>query len=62
MYTLGCDYALSKCTNVGVFCSRLGNDAKGVYQSFLAGSSFTGSDLVSGETASTLALGVKHTF
>lgn len=62
MYTLGYDYALSKRTNVGVFYSRLDNDANGIYQPFLAGTSFTGSALAAGETASTFALGVKHTF
>jgi len=62
MYTLGYDYALSKRTNVGVFYSRLDNDARGIYQPFLAGTSFTGSALQAGETASTFALGVKHTF
>ncbi|RJG03610.1 porin [Noviherbaspirillum sedimenti] len=62
MYTVGYDYALSKRTNVGVYYSRLDNDANGVYQPFNAGTSFTGSSLVAGETASTLALGVKHTF
>jgi len=62
MYTLGYDYALSKRTNVGVFYSRLDNDARGSYQPFLAGTSFTGSALQAGETASTFALGMKHTF
>ncbi|WP_164932060.1 porin [Janthinobacterium sp. 17J80-10] len=62
MYTLGYDHALSKRTNVGVFYSRLDNDARGIYQPFLAGTSFTGSGLLAGETASTFALGVKHTF
>jgi len=62
MYTLGYDYALSKRTNVGVFYSRLDNDANGTYQPFLSGTSFTGSALAAGETASTFALGVKHTF
>ena len=62
MATVGYDYALSKRTNVGVFYSRLDNDARGQYQPFLAGTSFTGSGLLAGETASTFALGVKHTF
>ncbi len=62
MYTLGYDYALSKRTNVGVYYSRLDNDRFGAYQPFLAGTSFTGSALAAGETASTFALGVKHTF
>ncbi len=62
MYTLGWDYALSKRTNVGVFYSRLDNDRLGAYQPFLAGTSLTGSALAAGETASTLAMGVKHTF
>jgi predicted porin len=62
MYTLGWDYALSKRTNVGVFYSRLDNEATGIYQPFLAGTSFTGSAPALGETASTLAIGVKHTF
>ncbi|TCS33534.1 putative porin [Paucimonas lemoignei] len=62
MYTIGYDYALSKRTNVGVFYSRLDNDTNGAYQPFLANTSFTGSGLQNGETASTFALGVKHTF
>lgn len=62
MYTLGFDHALSKRTNVGVFYSRLNNDTNGIYQPFLAGTSFTGSGLLAGETASTFALGLKHTF
>lgn len=62
MYTLGYDYALSKRTNVGVYYSRLDNDTAGAYTPFLSGTTFTGSALVAGETASTLALGVKHTF
>ena len=62
LWTVGYDYALSKRTNVGVFYSRLDNDARGQYQPFLAGTSFTGSALAAGETASTFALGVKHTF
>jgi len=62
LWTLGYDYALSKRTNVGVFYSRLDNDARGQYVPFLSGLSFTGSAPVAGETASTFALGVKHTF
>ncbi len=62
MYTVGYDYALSKRTNIGVYYSRLDNDANGIYQPFNAGTSFTGSSLLAGETASTIAVGVKHTF
>lgn len=62
MYVLGYDYALSKRTNVGVFYSRLDNNTAGSYQPFLAGTSATGSALAAGETASTFAVGVKHTF
>lgn len=62
MYTVGYDYALSKRTNVGVYYSRLDNDANAIYQPFNSGASFTGSSLVAGETASTVALGIKHTF
>lgn len=62
MFTLGYDYALSKRTNVGVYYSKLSNDTGAAYQPFLAGTSFTGSALAAGETATTWALGVKHTF
>ncbi len=62
MYTLGWDYALSKRTNVGVYYSRLDNDRNGAYQPFFAGTTLTGSSLIAGETASTFAMGVKHTF
>lgn len=62
MWTLGYDYALSKRTNVGVYYSRLDNGANGAYAPFLAGTSFTGSAPLAGETATTYALGLKHTF
>ena len=63
LWTLGWDYALSKRTNVGVYASELTNDAAGAYQPFIAGlGSLTGSALVAGESARTLALGIKHTF
>lgn len=62
MYTLGWDYALSKRTNIGIFASKLSNDAAGTYQPFLAGTSATGSALAAGESATTVALGIKHTF
>jgi len=61
-FTLGYDYALSKRTNVGVYYNKLKNDTAGVYQPFLAGTSATGTALAAGESATTLALGVKHTF
>ncbi|MGZ5780324.1 MAG: porin [Burkholderiaceae bacterium] len=69
MFTLGYDYSLSKRTNLGVYFSKLKNDAVdpavagsgGVYQPFLAGF-LTGSALVAGESASTFAFGIKHTF
>jgi predicted porin len=62
LFTLGYDYALSKRTNVGVFYSKLSNDTNGAYQPFLAGTSFTGSGLLAGESAQTFALAVKHVF
>ncbi|CAN5479395.1 porin [soil metagenome] len=62
MYVLGWDYQFSKRTNVGIFYSRLNNDAAGVYQPFSAGTSGNGSTLLAGESVSTLALGMKHTF
>lgn len=62
LYTLGWDVALSKRTNVGVYYSKLSNDTRGTYQPFLAGTSFTGSALAAGESASTVAVGVKHVF
>ncbi|MBI1890051.1 MAG: porin [Burkholderiales bacterium] len=62
MWVLGYDYALSKRTNVGVFYSRLSNDSAGTYQPYKTGTSSNGSVLVAGESASILALGLKHTF
>jgi predicted porin len=62
MWTLGWDYSLSKRTNVGVWYSKLSNDTAGIYQPFLAGTSFTGSALAAGESASTFAVGIKHAF
>jgi len=62
MYTLGWDYSFSKRTTAGVYYSKLSNDTAGLYQPFLAGTSATGSALVAGESASTLAVGVKHVF
>jgi predicted porin len=62
MFTLGYDYMLSKRTDVGVFYSKLKNDVAGVYQPFSSGTSSTGSALVAGESATTLAVAVKHTF
>lgn len=62
MWTLGYDYALSKRTTVGAYYSRLDNDAAAFYQPFLAGTSFTGSALGLGETASTFGVGIHHTF
>jgi predicted porin len=61
-FTIGYDYALSKRTNVGVFYNKLKNDTAGVYQPFLAGTSATGTAPVAGESATTFAVGVKHTF
>jgi predicted porin len=62
MVTIGWEYAMSKRTNAGVYYSKLNNDAAGVYQPFLAGTSFTGSALVAGESASTFGVGIKHVF
>jgi len=62
LWVLGYDYALSKRTNIGVYYSRLDNDARGQYVPLFAGTSLTGTAPVAGETASTFALGVKHTF
>jgi len=69
LFVLGYDYALSKRTNVGAYWGKLKNDtpvagvsAGGAYNPFLAGTSATGSALVAGESATTLGLGIKHTF
>ncbi|MBI1891176.1 MAG: porin [Burkholderiales bacterium] len=63
MWTLGWDYALSRRTNVGVYYSKLSNDSAAAYQPFAAGlGSLTGSALAAGESAQTIALGIKHTF
>lgn len=62
MWVLGYDFALSKRTNVGVFYSKLSNDAAGSYQAYKSGTSSNGSVLLAGESASILALGIKHTF
>lgn len=61
LWVLGYDYSLSKRTNVGIYASKLTNDAQGAYQPYQSGG-LTGSALVAGESATTLALGVKHTF
>ena len=61
LWVLGYDYALSKRTNVGIYAGKLTNDAQGAYQPYQAGA-LTGSTLVAGESATTIALGVKHTF
>jgi predicted porin len=61
-FTIGYDYALSKRTNVGVFYNKLKNDTAGKYQPFLAGTSATGTAPLAGESATTFAVGVKHTF
>ncbi|CAN5485609.1 porin [soil metagenome] len=62
MYVLGYDYAFSKRTNVGVYYSKLSNDAAATYQPYKTGTSSNGSTLLAGESASILAFGVKHTF
>ncbi|CAN5311525.1 porin [soil metagenome] len=62
MTSVGYDYALSKRTNLGIHYSKLSNDSGAAYQPFLAGSSFSGSGLLAGESATTLALGLKHVF
>lgn len=62
MWVIGYDYALSKRTNVGLFYGKLTNDAAANYQPYLTGTTATGSSLVAGESATTVALGVKHTF
>lgn len=61
-YTVGYDHALSKRTSVGAFYSRIDNDRAGIYQPFLAGTTFTGSALAAGEAATTLAVTLHHTF
>lgn len=61
MYVVGYDYALSRRTSVGAFYSRLDNDARGLYRPFQA-AVMTGSTPAAGETASTLAVSVKHNF
>lgn len=62
MWVLGYDYALSKRTNIGLFYSKLSNDTAGLYQPFKSGTSSNGSTLLAGESASILALSIKHTF
>ncbi len=62
MYTLGYDHALSKRTSVGAFYSRLDNDRLGGYTPFLSGTTANGSALAVGETASTIAVTLHHTF
>jgi hypothetical protein len=62
MLTLGYDHALSLRTNLGIHYSKLNNDSGAAYQPFLAGTSFTGSALLAGESASTFALALKHVF
>jgi predicted porin len=62
MWVLGYDYALSKRTTVGIFYSKLSNDAAGLYQHYKTGTSSNGSTLLAGESASILALSVKHSF
>ncbi|MGZ3240150.1 MAG: porin, partial [Burkholderiaceae bacterium] len=61
LWVLGYDYALSKRTNVGVYAGKLTNGAQGTYQPYQSGA-LTGSTLLAGESASTIALGIKHTF
>lgn len=62
LWTLGYDYAFSKRTNVGVFFSKLSNDAAGLYQPYKVNTSQNGSTLLAGETASIFAVSVKHIF
>jgi predicted porin len=62
MWVIGYDYALSKRTNIGVFYGKLSNDSAGTYTPFLSGTSATGSRLRAGESARTVALGIKHAF
>ena len=62
MWTIGYDYALSKRTNVGVFYGKLDNDTNARYQVDGAGDSRNGSSLLAGESASIVAVAVKHTF
>lgn len=62
MWVIGYDHALSKRTHVGLFYSRLDNDANASYSPNGSGGSTNGSTLLAGESASILALGIKHTF
>ncbi len=62
MWTIGFDHALSKRTNIGVFYGKLDNDTAARYQVDGAGDSRNGSALLVGESASILAVAVKHTF
>ncbi|HEY8099115.1 MAG TPA: porin [Burkholderiaceae bacterium] len=62
MFVFGYDYSLSKRTDVGVYYFKLKNDTAGTYQPFNSGTTGTGSPLLAGESASTLAFGIKHTF
>jgi len=60
--TVGYDYSLSKRTNVGVYFNKMKNDTNGVYNPFLNSVGLSGSVLLAGESATTFALGIKHTF
>ncbi|CAN5294098.1 hypothetical protein BH11PSE11_BH11PSE11_10390 [soil metagenome] len=62
MWSIGWDHAFSARTNGGIYYSKLTNDSAGLYQSFLAGTSSHGTATGAGESASTFALGIKHTF
>ncbi|TCS36658.1 putative porin [Paucimonas lemoignei] len=62
MWSVGYDYALSKRTNVGIFYGKLDNDSNARYQMEGAGDSRNGSALLAGESASLIALAVKHVF
>jgi predicted porin len=61
MWVVGYDLALSKRTNVGVFYSKVDNDANGNYQPFGSGST-NGTALLNGESASIFTLGLLHKF
>ncbi|HEY8102812.1 MAG TPA: porin [Burkholderiaceae bacterium] len=62
MFVLGYDYAFSKRTNIGLYYSKLKNDIAGAYTPFSSGTSANGSTLLAGESATILALSLKHTF
>lgn len=62
MWVIGYDYAFTKRTNLGLYYSRLANDANANYNFNGNGSSSNGSVMLNGEAASILALSIMHRF